>query len=71
MYKPGLHIISEFQVERPEELCVFSNVKEYFDSCIKSYGLEKVGEVYHAFSGGGVYCGSVPNGIAYFNTYLA
>jgi hypothetical protein len=28
MYKPGLHIISEFQVERPEELCAFSDVKE-------------------------------------------
>lgn len=53
MYKPGLHIISEFQVENPEELCAFSDVKNYFDSCIKNYGLEKVGEVYHAFSGGG------------------
>ncbi len=53
MYKPGLHIISEFDVQEPAILKDIHIVKEYFDSAITINNLSKVGEVYHQFSDGG------------------
>ena len=53
MYKPGLHLISEFKVANTDSLAKFSSLKEYLDEVITQNGLSKVGEVYHQFEGGG------------------
>jgi len=53
MYKPGLHIISEFEVKNPSELSHCEKIKKHIDNCIEKYSLQKVGEVYYEFPTGG------------------
>ena len=53
MYKPGLHLISEFKVRNTDILKDSANLKNYLDLIILQNGLTKVGEVYHEFDGGG------------------
>lgn len=52
-YKPGLHILSEFKSERQPLLNLSSCFREYLDVLIYQQKLNKVGEVYHDFDGGG------------------
>ena len=53
MYKPGLHLISEFKVQNASILKDCAELKKYLDAVILQNGLTKVGEVYHEFEGGG------------------
>lgn len=53
MYKPGLHLISEFNVADTDRLKQSESLKKYLDQLIQQNGLTKVGEVYHQFEGGG------------------
>jgi len=52
-YKPGLHILVEFN--SPNGLLLESSGQSriFFDDIIDKYNLQKVGEVYHDFPGGG------------------
>jgi len=51
-YKPGLHILGEFSA--PADLLLQSRLcKFFFDDLIALHQLNKVGEVYHDFDGGG------------------
>ncbi|PWS29528.1 S-adenosylmethionine decarboxylase [Pedobacter yonginense] len=52
-YNPGLHILSEFTSDCNEQLSSFNDCKTLFNNLIIDNGLEKVGEVYHNFAGGG------------------
>jgi S-adenosylmethionine decarboxylase len=52
-YKPGLHILSEFESAKPGVFFCFAECKLLFERLIIQYGLAKVGEVYHDFDGGG------------------
>ena len=53
MYKPGLHLISEFKVTDPDLLKDSLFIKSYLDAAIAENGLTKVGEVYHQFPDSG------------------
>jgi S-adenosylmethionine decarboxylase len=53
MYKPGLHLISEFQVKNTDILKDSTTLKKYLDLVIDQHKLTKVGEVYHQFDGSG------------------
>ena len=53
LYKPGLHILAEFNSDKAEALRTFAQCKLLFDELILKYELSKVGEVYHNFDGGG------------------
>lgn len=50
---PGCHIISNFESERRELLTVFAPFKKFIDEAIERNKLNKVGEAYHDFEGGG------------------
>ena len=52
-YKPGLHILSEFNTEKVELLYSSGACRELIDTLITKYGLAQVGEVYHDFEHGG------------------
>ena len=52
-YKPGLHILSEIKTPEIALLNEYAEVRILLDEKIISYGLTKVGEVYHNFEGGG------------------
>lgn len=52
-YKPGLHILVEFNAGKPELLSSMFECKKLFDSLILKYSLCNVGEVYHGFDNGG------------------
>ena len=52
-YKPGLHILSEFNSQKSNYLFAYKACKMFFDELIVKYGLAKVGEVYHNFDNGG------------------
>lgn len=52
-YKPGLHILSEFNSSKKDYLFSYSACEVLFNNLIDSYGLAKVGEVYHDFENGG------------------
>jgi S-adenosylmethionine decarboxylase len=52
-YKPGLHILAEFESVKEGVFISSADSKILFDSLITLYGLAKVGEVYHDFEGGG------------------
>ena len=52
-YNPGLHILAEFSTERHELLYSSTSCRKLFGDLISSYGLAKVGEVYHDFENGG------------------
>lgn len=53
IYRPGLHILSEFDSKKIEYLTAHGPCKTIFDELVQQYGLVKVGEVYHDFDGGG------------------
>lgn len=52
-YRPGLHILAEFNSQISAYLSSSKACRETFDRLIDQYGLSKVGEVYHDFEGGG------------------
>ncbi|MEJ6978993.1 S-adenosylmethionine decarboxylase [Pedobacter sp. P351] len=52
-YKPGLHILAEFSTENYDLLYSSKPCRELFCNLISSFGLSKVGEVYHDFESGG------------------
>jgi len=52
-YQPGLHILSEFTTEKIGLLSGSDDCRQLFDQLISTYSLQKVGEVYHDFEGGG------------------
>ncbi|MDI9342108.1 MAG: S-adenosylmethionine decarboxylase [Sediminibacterium sp.] len=49
VYKEGLHLISEFSVADTTLIKDMELVTAYFNTCIDTFGLQKVGEVYHQF----------------------
>lgn len=52
-YKPGLHILAEFNSTESLKLYSSTECQAFFDQLIGKYGLQKVGEVYHDFENGG------------------
>jgi S-adenosylmethionine decarboxylase len=52
-YKPGLHILSEFNSAKGDYLLSYADCKNLFNELINKYDLAKVGEVYHDFENGG------------------
>src|ERR1700759_1737975 len=52
-YKPGLHIIAEFTSAHADLLNSSSHFRDFLDKEIALQQLNKVGEVYHDFEGGG------------------
>lgn len=52
-YKPGLHILAEFSTDNDQLLYSSASCRNLFSDLIASYGLAKVGEVYHDFDNGG------------------
>lgn len=52
-YSPGLHIIATLQSEETALLDTFEDFKNLADHLIQTYGLQKLGEVYHDFQPGG------------------
>lgn len=50
---PGCHIISNFESERRELLNTSGLFKKFIDDAIERSKLNKVGEAYHDFEGGG------------------
>lgn len=55
-YKPGLHILSEFKTKEIHLLEKHLPLKHMLDDLITGLHLQKVGEVYHPFPGGGFTC---------------
>lgn len=51
-YQPGLHILATFRAGQ-EALRDTDRCRQAFDLIIRELGLQKVGEAYHAFPGGG------------------
>ena len=52
-YKPGLHILSEFNSGKSDYLFSCKACNVLFNELIDKYELAKVGEVYHDFESGG------------------
>jgi S-adenosylmethionine decarboxylase len=52
-YKPGLHILSTFKSDDINLLATSAGCRPFFESLVKKHGLQKVGDVYHDFDGGG------------------
>lgn len=52
-YKPGLHILAEFNSDRDDLLSFAEPSRELFNALITKFGLTSVGEVYHNFDQGG------------------
>jgi S-adenosylmethionine decarboxylase len=52
-YCPGLHILSEFKSSSSDALLSPKYFREVIDGLIEAHNLQKVGEVYHEFEGGG------------------
>jgi S-adenosylmethionine decarboxylase len=52
-YKPGLHLLSEFSTEKNNLLMWSVDCRRLFDELISAHELNKVGEIYHDFEGGG------------------
>jgi S-adenosylmethionine decarboxylase len=53
LYKPGLHLLSEFTSAQNHLLYSCSAFRELLNGLIIQHNLQKVGEVYHDFDGGG------------------
>lgn len=51
--RAGLHIISNFETANTSLLTVCKSFKEFIDAAIVKNKLNKVGEAYHDFEGGG------------------
>ena len=52
-YTPGLHVLAELQTNETALLHSSSAFRTFIDESIAFFGLEKVGEAYHDFPGGG------------------
>ncbi len=52
-YRPGLHILAEFTTTRNAYLSACDACRDLFDNLIHALELQKIGEVYHSFEGGG------------------
>lgn len=52
-YTPGLHVLAELQTNETALLHSGADFREFINNAIVSFGLEKVGEAYHDFPGGG------------------
>lgn len=52
-YNPGLHIIAEFESSHTDKLSSGAAFKIFVDDAIAAHGLNKLGEFYHDFEGGG------------------
>lgn len=52
-YQPGLHILATISTQKIGLLEKSAPMKIFFDDLIQHLSLEKVGEVYHDFEGGG------------------
>ena len=52
-YHPGSHIIASLESEIPNRVVTYSDFKSHIQTVISSHQLEKLGEVYHNFPGGG------------------
>jgi S-adenosylmethionine decarboxylase len=52
-YQPGTHIIASLSVAQPALLSGTAPVKTALDQLIEKYQLQKLGEIYHDFPGGG------------------
>jgi S-adenosylmethionine decarboxylase len=52
-YQPGSHIIASLESEIPARILAYSDFKTHIQTVIESNQLEKLGEVYHNFPGGG------------------
>src|ERR1700761_8241395 len=52
-YKPGLHILIEFNSAENSKLAKSCECRSFFDNLTSRYQLQKVGEVYHDFESGG------------------
>jgi len=52
-YKPGLHILSTFKSDDKGLLLTSADCRSFFESLVKKHDLQKVGDVYHDFDGGG------------------
>ncbi len=52
-YKPGLHILSEFTSDHVELLRCSLQFRNFLANAIATHQLNKVGEVWHDFEGGG------------------
>ncbi|HZY81956.1 MAG TPA: S-adenosylmethionine decarboxylase [Cyclobacteriaceae bacterium] len=50
---PGCHIISNFETERRDLLNTCGEFKSFIETAIERNQLNKVGEAYHDFEGGG------------------
>ena len=53
LYRPGLHILSEFNSKKAEALHASGQCRLLFEALVQKYELSKVGEVYHDFTEGG------------------
>ena len=53
LYKPGLHLLSEFTSGEHHLLLTGAALRQLLDQIIIKHDLHKVGEVYHDFDGGG------------------
>ena len=51
-YRPGLHILASIRAS-PDALSDMDACRAAFDGIIAGHQLQKVGEAYHAFPGGG------------------
>lgn len=52
-YQSGLHILAELKSERTDLLSASDSLRIHFDEMIRHHDLNKLGEVYHEFPGGG------------------
>ena len=52
-YQPGTHIIASLTVNRDSLIRSCASVMEQIEELINQYQLQKLGEVYHDFPGGG------------------
>lgn len=52
-YKKGLHLLLNIRTAQQQKLDSSDHWKKLLDEQVKKHGLQKVGEVYHTFDGGG------------------
>ncbi|WP_310590670.1 S-adenosylmethionine decarboxylase [Dyadobacter sp. 50-39] len=52
-YTPGLHLIATLHSDKADSLDGYSGFKALADELTDTYGLRKLGEVYHDFNPGG------------------
>ena len=52
-YQPGTHIIASLKASQPDLLMEFAPVRSCIEELISNHELQKLGDVYHDFPGGG------------------